>query len=193
MSTLNNIDSYLDILEKSRSTRENTLIGNPTPEEKHAVLEKYHPDYIDEIFTTLPAGVNKGEKVVKKFAELVCSKSITDKIKIDKSISFQTDVLVIGGGGAGITAAIFAHDAGAKATLVTKLRLGDSNTIMAQGGIQVSIGKDDSPVQHFKDSMIAGGNTNDPKLLKIMVERGPEAVGWLEDIGVIFSTADDGD
>ena len=193
MSTLNNMDSYLADLQKTRVARESSEIDKPTAEEKQAVLEKYHPDHIDDIFTQLKTGVSQGQKVVKEFADLVYSKSITDKVKIDKSSSFKTDVLIIGAGGAGITAAIFAHDAGAKVTLVTKLRLGDSNTIMAQGGMQVSIGKDDSPIQHFKDSMQGGGNINDPDLLKIMVEQGPEAVGWLEDIGVIFSTSDDGD
>ena len=193
MNFLNNIDNYLAALQGSRSARENTEIQKPSPDEKKAVLKKYHPDHIEDIFTTLETGVSQGQKVVREFAELVSSKSITEGVKIDKSISFQTDVLVIGAGGAGITAAIFAHDAGAKVTLVTKLRLGDSNTIMAQGGLQVSLGKDDTPVQHFKDSMKGGGNINDPELLRIMVEQGPEAVGWLEDIGVIFSTSEEGD
>ena len=193
MNFLNNIDGYLADLQKTRGAREKIKIESPSPEEKKAVLKKYHPDHIEDIFTTLDTGVSKGQKVVREFAELVNSKSITENAKIDKSISFQTDVLVIGAGGAGITAAIFAYDAGAKVTLVTKLRLGDSNTIMAQGGMQVSIGKDDTPIQHFKDSMKGGGNINDPDLLRIMVEKGPEAVGWLEDIGVIFSTSDEGD
>ena len=51
---------------------------------------------------------------------------------------YDTDVLIIGGGGAGCAAAIEAHNNGAKVTVVTKLRMGDANTMMAEGGIQAA-------------------------------------------------------
>ena len=51
---------------------------------------------------------------------------------------YETDVLIIGGGGAGASAAIEADNAGAKVLLVTKLRMGDANTMMAEGGIQAA-------------------------------------------------------
>ena len=186
------IDGYLRVLEETADKRR----GEYPPagaEEKSKLLNYFHPDHIDEMFETLTTGANKGSRVVKEFAALVRSRSIAENAKIDQSSSFDTDVLVVGGGGAGITAAIFAHDAGAEVTLVTKLRLGDSNTIMAQGGMQVSLGADDTPVIHFHDTMRGGGNVNDPELVRILVEKGPESVAWLEEIGVIFTTGDDGD
>jgi succinate dehydrogenase / fumarate reductase flavoprotein subunit/L-aspartate oxidase len=185
------IDGYLATLRQTADKRQ--AVPPLQPGEKQERLRRFHPDYIDDMFTAMPAGINKGQKVVKEFADLITSPGIVENAVIDKSVSFDTDVLVIGGGGAGITAAIFAHDSGAKVTLVTKLRLGDSNTIMAQGGMQVSIGKDDTPVQHFKDTMSGGGNVNDASLVRLLVEKGPESVAWLERIGTIFSTDESGD
>ena len=188
-----NIDQWLLEIQNSREKRKSQIISNVNDETKKKVLEEFHPDYIDGLFSELKTGVNKGQRVVKEFADLVSSKSIVESARIDQSSSFETDVLVVGGGGAGITAAIFAHDTGAKVTIVTKLRLGDSNTIMAQGGLQVSIGRDDSPIRHFQDSMKGGGDVNDPKLLRILVEQGPGSVAWLEEIGVIFNKDENDD
>jgi len=187
MSSLKIIEDSLAIMQANRLQREHIVFQKATDAQKLEILKQYHPDHIDSLFETLKTGVNQGSKVVKELSQLISSPSIAQGFKVDKNTALATDVLVIGGGGAGITAAIFAHDQGAKVTLVTKLRLGDSNTIMAQGGMQVSIGKNDSPIQHFKDSMSGGGNINDPHLLKLMVEKGPDSLAWLEEIGVIFS------
>ena len=65
-------------------------------------------------------------------------------------------VLVIGGGGAGCSAAIEADKAGAKVMVVTKLRMGDANTMMAEGGIQAADKPNDSPAQHFLDAYGGG-------------------------------------
>ncbi len=56
----------------------------------------------------------------------------------------DTDVLVIGGGGAGCAAALTATKAGAKVLVATKLRLGDSNTVMAEAGIQAAVRPEDA-------------------------------------------------
>jgi len=166
MSSLKIIEDSLAIMQANRLQREHIVFQKATDAQKLEILKQYHPDHIDSLFETLKTGVNQGSKVVKELSQLISSPSIAQGFKVDKNTALATDVLVIGGGGAGITAAIFAHDQGAKVTLVTKLRLGDSNTIMAQGGMQVSIGKNDSPIQHFKDSMSGGGNINDPHLFQ---------------------------
>jgi succinate dehydrogenase / fumarate reductase flavoprotein subunit/L-aspartate oxidase len=101
-------------------------------------------------------------------------------------------VLVVGGGGAGCAAALHAHARGADVMLVTKLRLGDSNTVMAQGGIQVAVTSDDSPVQHFLDTLKGGHMKNDHQLLKVMVEEGPSVAQWLLELGVLFDRDADG-
>lgn len=93
---------------------------------------------------------------------------------------------MIGAGGAGCTAALIAEDAGADVVIVTKLRMGDSNTVMAQGGMQVAVGKEDSPITHFLDTYRGGRFKNDSRLLKILVEEGPSAAKWLLELGVLF-------
>ncbi|MGH9891579.1 MAG: FAD-binding protein, partial [bacterium] len=104
----------------------------------------------------------------------------------------QADVLVIGGGGAGSAAALHAHQGGAKVILATKLRLGDSNTVMAQGGMQIAVANEDSPVQHFLDTLKGGHMKNDHQLLKVMVEEGPSIAKWLLELGVLFDRDPDG-
>jgi len=91
-----------------------------------------------------------------------------------------------------VSAALELADAGLSVHLATKLRLGDSNTVMAEGGIQVAVKEDDSPVQHFVDAMYGGHYKNNPDLLKTMVEDGPFVVDWLDSIGVLFDRDGDG-
>ena len=68
----------------------------------------------------------------------------------------MSDVLVIGSGGAGLAAAIAAHDAGARVTIATKLGVASCNTAKAQGGIQAAVGAEDSLQRHFEDPLRAG-------------------------------------
>ncbi len=104
----------------------------------------------------------------------------------------RCDVLVVGSGGAGMSAAIAARDVGASVIVVTKSALGASNTGRAQGGIQAALGADDSTEDHFADTLAAGHDDGDPALVRTLVEGGPDAIDWLASIGVPF-TRDDGD
>jgi succinate dehydrogenase/fumarate reductase flavoprotein subunit len=76
--------------------------------------------------------------------------------------------------------------------LSKKLGLGDSNTVMAQGGMQVAITDEDSPVQHFLDTLKGGHMKNDHELLRVMVEEGPSITRWLLGLGVLFDRDPDG-
>jgi succinate dehydrogenase / fumarate reductase flavoprotein subunit len=107
-------------------------------------------------------------------------------------IDYDTDVLVIGGGGAGAAAAIEAHNAGASVLLVTKLRMGEANTMMAEGGIQAADKANDSPLIHYLDAMGGGHFKNIPDLLEELVENGPLAIDWLSKLGVLFDKEPDG-
>ncbi|MBQ9778312.1 MAG: FAD-binding protein, partial [Clostridia bacterium] len=110
-----------------------------TAEEKEQVKKEYHPDYIESQFAELQIGPNKGEKVPLELAELLQANSRINPAEIDLSrTDYETDVLIIGGGGAGSAAAIMAHENGAKVMIVTKLRHGDANTMRAEGGIQAA-------------------------------------------------------
>ena len=97
-----------------------------------------------------------------------------------------------GGGGAGASAAIEAHQSGAKVMVVTKLRMGDANTKMAEGGIQAADKPGDSPAQHFLDAYGGGHFAAQKDLLCKLVSDAPEAIRWLSDLGVEFDKAPDG-
>ncbi|MBQ8979233.1 MAG: FAD-binding protein, partial [Oscillospiraceae bacterium] len=85
-----------------------------TAEQKDQVLMTYHPDYIESEFEELKIGPNKGEKVPHQLADLLQAHSRIDPSKIDlENPKYDVDVLVIGGGGAGSSAAIEAHNGGA--------------------------------------------------------------------------------
>jgi succinate dehydrogenase / fumarate reductase flavoprotein subunit/L-aspartate oxidase len=99
----------------------------------------------------------------------------------------RADVLVVGSGGAGMSAALSARAAGARVTVVTKSALGAGNTGRAQGGIQAAIGEDDSTESHFEDTFAAGHRAARPALVRGLTEGGPVAVAWLESLGVAFS------
>ncbi len=90
------------------------------------------------------------------------------------------DVLVIGGGGAGSSAAIEAHEAGANVMIVTKLRIGDANTMMAEGGGIQAADKENDSVQHYLDAFGGGHFAAKPELVKRLVMEAPDAIKWLE-------------
>jgi len=164
-----------------------------TAEEKETLLKTYHPDYKTDEFRVLSVGPNKGEKVPTELAALLQGKSRINTADIDLSkVDYDVDVLVIGGGGAGSSAAIEAHEAGANVMIVTKLRIGDANTMMAEGGIQAADKPNDSPAIHYLDAFGGGHFAAKPELLYTLVNEAPEAIKWLNDLGVEFDKTEDG-
>ncbi|HPY84430.1 MAG TPA: FAD-binding protein [Ruminococcus flavefaciens] len=164
-----------------------------TAEEKDELLAKFHPDYKEGEFSILSAGVNKGSKVPTQLADLLQGKSRIAPSDVDLSApDYDTDVLIIGGGGAGASAAIEADEAGVKAMIVTKLRIGDANTMMAEGGIQAADKPNDSPAIHFIDAFGGGHFAAKPELVKKLVTKAPEAIQWLNKLGVEFDKVPDG-
>lgn len=163
------------------------------PDAKTILLEGFHPDYRKDQFTPLKVGANKGQKVNIELAETLQSHSRLNADQVDlKHPDYDTDILIIGGGGAGCAAAIEADKAGAKVIIATKLRLGDANTMMAEGGIQGATKPNDSPAQHYIDAYGGGHFAAKKELLYKLVTEGPEAIKWLNDLGVEFDKEDDG-
>jgi len=163
-------------------------------DERPAILEKHHPDFKAGTRRKIKVGPNKGYAISHEVVDLLEARSRVDPGQIDLSrVGYETDVLIIGGGGAGASAALLAQENGASVLLATKLRLGDANTIMAEGGIQAATkrGKD-SPYYHYLDIMGGGHFVNDPKLVSTLVLDAPKVMGWLEKMGAMFSKYPDG-
>jgi len=117
-----------------------------------------------------------------------------EKNMINRKI--ETDVLIIGGGGGGLRAAVEAHDAGARVLIVSKGIVGKSGlTQTAVTGFQVALGNADSrdnPSVHFEDSMRGSYGLADPELVKIFTDEASEAVEDIESFGARFDRGDDG-
>ncbi len=162
-------------------------------EEREEVLNKFHPDYKPDARRKVRVGPNKGEPLTTEIADMLESHSrikpeLFDLTKPD----YEIDVLIIGGGGAGCAAAILAMQKGSKSIISTKLRLGDANSMMSQGGMQAAVTAQDSPTRHYLDAMGGGHFDNKPDLVRALTEDGPEVVKWLEDLGVVWDKLEDG-
>ena len=186
----------MESVKKVEATRDMRMGMEPrrmTAEEKDALLKEFHPDYRQEAFEEIKIGPNKGQKAPAELVHLLHSNSrlLKDKVDLNK-VDYDVDVLIIGGGGAGASAAIEAHEAGAKAMIVTKLRIGDANTMMAEGGIQAADKENDSPVQHYLDAFGGGHFAARPELLRRLVMEAPDAIQWLNKLGVMFDKDEDG-
>ena len=186
----------MESVKKVEATRAQRLGVEPrrmTADEKDALLKEFHPDYREEAFAEIKIGPNKGQKAPKELVHLLHSNSrlLTEHVDISK-VDYDVDVLVIGGGGAGASAAIEAHEAGANVMIVTKLRIGDANTMMAEGGIQAADKENDSPVQHYLDAFGGGHFAAKKELVYKLVTEAPEAIQWLNNLGVEFDKEPDG-
>src|SRR4051795_8175922 len=102
------------------------------------------------------------------------------------------DVLVVGSGASGLSAAVSAEKAGARVALVTKGALQSCNSAKAQGGIQAAFGGDDSPEQHAEDVWQSSHETADRRLGEVRTAEAPGAIHWLEEQGVEFTRENGG-
>ncbi|KXS43433.1 MAG: L-aspartate oxidase, partial [Candidatus Frackibacter sp. T328-2] len=180
-------------VEATRQQRVNETYPRASAEEKKNVLENFHPDYADAGFKEMKFGPNKGERMPNRFADVLEAKSVINPDEIDlDNPDLETDVLVIGGGGAGSAAALLAQENGADVLMTTKLRHGDANTMMAQGGIQAADKEKDSPARHYLDVIGGGHFDNIPELVEALVHDAPLVIKWLEELGVMFDKDEDG-
>ncbi len=193
------LKSLFKIVEKTRPERlAQKKRGEEFPkmslDEADEILKKYHPDYREEGRRELRVGPSKGYRIAHEFADLLEAWSRLNPKSIDLSrVDIKTDVLIIGGGGAGTAAAMVAEQNGAKVMLATKLRHGDANTMMAEGGIQAATKiEKDSLCIHYLDTIGGGHFKNDPELVSTLVTEAPGVIMWLESLGVMFSKFPDG-
>ena len=186
----------IEAVEKTREKRLKETFPLMSLEEREEILKKFHPDYKEEAKRPVKVGPNKGDLMPHEVADLLEAYPLVKPKDVDLSkVDFDVDVLIIGGGGAGMTAALWADYTGVEAEnilIVQKLRLGDSNSIMSQGGIQAADKPNDSPILHYLDVMGGGHFTNDQKLARKLVLDGPMLIKWHEDLGVIYDKESDG-
>ena len=116
--------------------------------------------------------------------------------KNDCKISYRScDVLIIGGGSAGLRAAIEAHDAGSQVLIVSKNKRGDPHTVLARGGINAALGTmdpHDNWMIHAADTLSEGLFIADYDKVEILCKSAPDAVIELVKWGARFHREPDG-
>jgi len=105
------------------------------------------------------------------------------------------DVVVVGAGGAGLRAAIEAHENGARTAVVCKSLLGKAHTVMAEGGIAAAMANlypEDNWRVHFRDTMRGGKMLNHWRMAQLHAQEAPDRVRELEEWGALFDRTPDG-
>ncbi|MFZ2015946.1 MAG: L-aspartate oxidase [Nocardioides sp.] len=111
----------------------------------------------------------------------------------DPGWSVSADVVVIGSGIAGLTAALRLRGRVDKVLVVTKDVLDAGSTQWAQGGIAAALGPGDTPAQHERDTLVAGAGACDLDAVRVLVTEGPDAVRELIALGANFDLHPDGE
>ncbi|MGD9142697.1 MAG: FAD-binding protein, partial [Dehalococcoidia bacterium] len=187
------LEESIHLIEDTRVRRLLESVPRLSEDEKNDLLQQYHPDYIESSMRQLKVGVNKGDFTPVELADLLEGNSRLDLDNIDPARpDYNVDVLVIGCGGAGASAALLAHEEGARVLMATKLRLGDANTVGAQAGTQAADRPNDSPAIHYLDTVGGGHFDNVPELVEVLVKDAPSVIRWLEDLGVNWDKDKDG-
>ena len=198
------IDGYPDFMMKSiklvEEKREKNLSNPVKPmsmKEREQILNKFHPDYMKDTKRELRVGPNKGKILYNGIVDLLEAKPVIDPKDVDlNTIDYDVDLLIIGGGGAGTVASLFAYDSGVprdKILIVTKLRHGDANSMMAQGGIQAADRPEDNPALHYIDIYGGGHFTNKPELARALALDAPGIISWHENLGIMYDRFEDGE
>jgi len=186
----------INIVNKTRTKRKDYNPPAMSKEEKEEVL-KLHPDYAPGGKRKILIGQNKGDIGPNEVVDLLEAYPLIEEEEIDLSkVDYDVDILIIGGGLAGTSAAIWANNKGIKPEkilLTNKLRHGDANSMMAEGGTQAADRPNDSPLIHFLDAMGGGHFANKPDVLKALVEDAPLIMHWLSELGSMIDREENGD
>jgi len=193
-------DYMLQSIRKVEANREKNLKTKVPPmsmEEREKVLSRYHPDYRTDTKREVRVGIDKGKVMYNEIVDLIESRPLLSPGEIDlKEIDYDVDILIIGGGGAGTVASIFAYESGIpkdRILIATTLRHGDANSMMAQGGIQAADRPVDSPPIHYLDIYGGGHFTNKPELARALAMDAPALIKWHEELGVMYDRHEDGE
>jgi succinate dehydrogenase/fumarate reductase flavoprotein subunit len=186
----------ISVVHKTRSKRKDYTPRAMTKEEQDEVL-KLHPDYAPGGKRTISIGPNSGDIGPTEVVDLLEAYPLLEEGEIDLgNVDYSPDVLIIGGGLAGTSAALWANDSGVDAKdilLTNKLRHGDANSIMAEGGTQAADRPNDSLERHYIDTMGGGHFANKPDVLRGLVEDAPLIMQWLLDLGAMIDREENGE
>lgn len=187
------------LIEKVNKTREKRVNYTPTAmtmKERDEVLQ-VHPDFATGGKREIKVGPNKGDRSSNEVVDLLEAYPLIEQNEVDLSrVDFETKILIVGGGLAGTSAALLANDSGVSTKdilLTNKLRHGDANSIMAEGGTQAADRANDAPDRHYLDTIGGGHFANKPDVVRALVEDAPLVMKWLCELGVIFDRTDKGD
>lgn len=190
------IRGLIDTVNKTRIKRKDFSPPAMSKEEREEVL-KLHPDFAPGGKRKISIGQNKGDIGPNEVVDLLEAYPLVEDGEIDLSaVDYEPDILIIGGGLAGTSAAIWANNQGVpaeKILLINKLRHGDANSIMAEGGTQAADRPNDSPVIHYLDAMGGGHFANKPDVLKALVEDAPLIMKWLIQLGAMIDREENGE
>lgn len=110
-----------------------------------------------------------------------------------KELKDNYDIVIIGAGGAGMSAAIEAKDAGLNPVILEKMPVAGGNTIKSSSGmnasgteVQKANGIEDSNDKFFEESLKGGHGANDKELLRYFVDHSAEAIDWLKKNGIVL-------
>lgn len=158
---------------------------------KSRILDANTP-HVDAI-----SGATSQSEAVKKAVSKAMVKSTKARVAEeggDELAPKNYDVVVVGSGGAGLAAAIQAHDEGASVLIVEKMPTIGGNTIKASAGMNAAEtrfqrvkGIQDSKELFYAETLKGGGNKNNPELLHRFVENAPEAIEWLARRGIMLN------
>jgi len=186
----------LRLVEKTRPDRVGKSFRAMTADEKDQILRDWHPDFKEDQKRALRIGPSSGQVMPHEVANILEAHTAITPSEIDLTdVAYDVDVLIIGAGGAGLSVALLAQENGVdpdSILMVQKLRLGDANSKMSQGGIQAADAPDDSPVIHYLDVIGGGHYANKPELAELLVKEAPDVIRWHEELGVMYDKLEDG-
>ncbi|MEO0156279.1 MAG: FAD-binding protein [candidate division WOR-3 bacterium] len=186
----------IDVVNKTRPQRKDYTPKAMSMAEREEVLKLCHPDYAPGGKRQIMFGPNAGDLAPNEVVNLLEAHPLIDPDSFSiTNPDYSVDLLIIGGGLAGTSAALLANDNGIKAEnilLVNKLRHGDSNSMMAEGGTQAADRENDSPLIHYIDTIGGGHFANKPEVVEALVNDAPFVMEWLCSLGAMLDRNPDG-